>query len=1536
YNGAGGTISINDGTVTATGGYDGAGIGGGYNGAGGTISINDGTVTATGGYDGAGIGGGYNGAGGTISITGVTVTATGSSGGAGIGGGSKGTGGTISITGGTVTATGGDLGAGIGGGYKGTAGTISITGGTIAAMGSSWGAGIGGGGYGSGGTIDINGGIVTAKGNFGAGIGSGVSVATSATTTINISDGVKKIVASSSRARCIGKGYGAEGSVVVNFISSGNIVTDAAKDAIFYDSGEGGERLIISKNMIRDVLLDDGVKEHISVYPSYVVVGETVTLTLDGAVDPALLKVNDGSSDLVLTDAGNGKWTFVMPESDVTVSARIVPTYSVTLPEQMILHSTSNVADMNGKYQSGTVVSFRARSFWTASNVSDGRNALTPTGGIYSVTVGDADIAIDAEFIRNSNVDLADIGNGFIAIDGDIMTGTTGYTVRISDGASVTLNDATINGGITCNADAVITLVGSNRVTGLGYQAGIKVGLLGKTLTIKGEGSLEATGGTYAAGIGCSFVAYQIDNLTVVNCGNIVIEGGNITAKGGMYAAGIGMSAVAIENGIYYVVGDISIKGGTVNAVAGLGAAGIGVGKIPDEILNSGKKVTAVGKISIYDGIGKVNASSISETVTYMHGETDVSANKDAYFNIVVDGEKQSITPKSEPDYAIAIDKNMMGGTVICRKTARAGDKVVLNPVPARGYTFNSLSVKDEQGHDISGNNGSSTGDYVLIISVTGDEETEKEYSFVMPARNVVVSAEFIPTYEIVFDEGIKNGSVTADVVAPEPGDVVTLTAFPDEGYALAAFSVKDGQGKTVKVNDNTFVMPASKAIVSAVFSPTYNIAIDGNMENGSVTANKTAAMAGEKVTLTATAASGYSLAYFTVKDDAGNDVEVTFDSFKMPEGPVTVSAVFVEGHVVYLDTLSRGYRAKDGDILKGTARCDGGVSHTVKIRSSGLRDTTTVTLWNVSLCGNIVAEGNAAIVLKGSNSVNAEQTNSAAIAIALDRKEFTLVIRGEGSLEAIGSTSNPGIGLESGIGNIEGGNLVIESGTITAKGGYGAAGIGTGIVRSRATLGDISIKGGAVTAIANNGYSNSNSSIQGIGIGEIESGTAQMGKIYLYHGLKVVNAYIKDMMQRYVVYMNGDGSEISGNVEEYFAYEGIGYDFFTKVRSLFNIGIDNNIANGTIAATVASSNGKAYADEVVTLTATPEFGYKVDFYTVKDAAGNNIEVNGNSFVMPLGDVTVSAKFVPKYAAITFSEGGKKATIDGAYGGTDAVEIDEDITVDNVVFNREFLKNTYSTMVLPFSVKTENVSGLNAVLYYNGIGKDANKNDAIRMKVLWAADGVINDDKGIPVHYKDTVMKANTPYLVLMGSETFAVEGPVTIVPTADAVTKYDEWEWEFRGVWKYKKWDTGDRELGYAYGFAASAPENSKIKVGDFVKIGEGTYIYPLRAYLVSSNISETTSPVQGVRANGAYAKRPAVMQKELPELMSVIIDDEGDGKHTTVIGHFNTRTGEFKMNNAATKRTFDVKGRRVNGEKPNARGAYYGKKTTARHPER
>ena len=180
-----GTLTLKDdkneaGSLKATGGENGAGIGGGNRGSGKNITIKGGTVNATGGLDGAGIGGGLLGSGKNITINGGTVTADGGDYSAGIGGGNEGSGEDITINGGTVTAAGSWGAAGIGGGERGNGEDITITDGTVNAAGGVSGAGIGGGWKGSGSNVTVSGAAqVTAIagkpdwGGAGATIGSG-------------------------------------------------------------------------------------------------------------------------------------------------------------------------------------------------------------------------------------------------------------------------------------------------------------------------------------------------------------------------------------------------------------------------------------------------------------------------------------------------------------------------------------------------------------------------------------------------------------------------------------------------------------------------------------------------------------------------------------------------------------------------------------------------------------------------------------------------------------------------------------------------------------------------------------------------------------------------------------------------------------------------------------------------------------------------------------------------------------------------------------------------------------------------------------------------------------------------------------------------------------------------------------------------------------------------------------------------------------------------------------------------------------------
>ena len=155
-----GNLTITDenethGSLKATGGSKGAGIGGGDDRSGSTHPPSPGNaeVTAQGGDYAAGIGGGYDNDGRNITISGnAEVIATGGSMGAGIGGGSDcGDGSYITIEGNAkVTAKGGDNAAGIGGGESCNGSNITITGSAeVTATGGGIGAGISGGATGA-------------------------------------------------------------------------------------------------------------------------------------------------------------------------------------------------------------------------------------------------------------------------------------------------------------------------------------------------------------------------------------------------------------------------------------------------------------------------------------------------------------------------------------------------------------------------------------------------------------------------------------------------------------------------------------------------------------------------------------------------------------------------------------------------------------------------------------------------------------------------------------------------------------------------------------------------------------------------------------------------------------------------------------------------------------------------------------------------------------------------------------------------------------------------------------------------------------------------------------------------------------------------------------------------------------------------------------------------------------------------------------------------------------------------------------------
>ena len=494
--GAGGTVTINGGRVTATGGGGAAGIGGGAantdGGAGGTVTINGGRVTAQGGtraqnIGGAGIGGGGasglhgrgdigGGAGGTVTINGGTVNATGGYGAAGIGGGNLGHGRMVTVTGGTVNATGGTMGAGIGGGCRGDGGTVSISGGTVLASDCSsdyiyGGAGIGGGYFGFGGTVTISGGAV-------------------------------KAVVSGANRPTIGRGAGStnnDGSISI----SGGIFGMTVEDKWCAD----GYWAFTNPDSVTS-----------SEYPYAVLPAVTVTLgNLKGVsaawtdrdetgmnpVNGTFFHVKKGARGVRVVFTVDSAYTLDSGELEVELGDLNADVRSVPVPKAV--HRKVQYVDGNGR-------------------IKDNDN-----------------FSIFTE-------DLEELSSGWYLVEG---------TVERQGGIEV-LSDSTVNLILADGASLTVKDVDA-------WGAGIEVGPTASLNVFgqqQGSGVLSVTGGDYAAGIGGGYGGAG---------GAVTINGGRVTVAGRAGGAGIG-------GGYLGDGGRVTITGGAIDAKAGSAASRIGAG----------------------------------------------------------------------------------------------------------------------------------------------------------------------------------------------------------------------------------------------------------------------------------------------------------------------------------------------------------------------------------------------------------------------------------------------------------------------------------------------------------------------------------------------------------------------------------------------------------------------------------------------------------------------------------------------------------------------------------------------------------------------------------------------------------------------------------------------------------------------------------------------------------------------------------------------------------------------------------------------
>ena len=1133
-----GDIVIAGGVVTATGG--GGGIGGSTETVLGDIVVSGGIVTATAGACAAGIGSGGLGSCGDIVVSGGTVIATGGSDAPGIGSGYYASCGSIAVTGGTVTATGGEESAGIGAGaYESSCGDISFGSGIVsltATCGDCCEDPIGAGLDSSCGTITVDADlfdttdgpvriltpkplvnlgslaadVTVADGYVITGTLSGnykVSIADGATVTLRDAtiDGVDDLGCLWAGITCLGDAtiilegenairgfqraypgiYVSPGGTlsirgIGSLTASSNgdgaaIVGNVAVDYRLNDTTSGSTRILVPRIIDLGSLTGNTTVPH-----GYYVIG-----TLGG---PYQVSIADGAT-VTLRDATiDGVDDTGCPWAGITCLGNAT----------LVIDGKNSVRGFRGDCPGISVPAGR-----TLSVQGDGWLVASSNGGGAGI---DGSVAVDGSLhdavcgstriIAARVVDLGSLQEEATIGDGYFVTGTLEMDCKVSiaDNATVLLCGATIDGiddsfyewaGITCRGNATIVIEGENEVRGFYSEyPGIYVPD-GRTLTIRGGGSLAAFSNGQGAGIG---------GASWGNCGSIAIGGGTVTATGGEEAAGIG-------GGAYGVCGDITISGGTVTATGGEEAAGIGSGcnGVCGDITISGGAVTAIGgdqaagigsgvcgtcgDIAIGWGIVRVAGTCgdgcddpIGAGLEGLCGTIDTAAS----LIDTTSGSTRTLTSMPTVDLGslsktetVVSHCHAITGTLVgnYKVTIASGATVTLRNVTILGVDdsdcpWAGITCIGDATFILEGEN-TVRGFYrnypgiqvlanrTLTVRGSGSLAASSNGSAGGIAGTVVVDDSLLDTTSgstrIIKSKTVNLGLLAADATIVD-GQIITGTLSGNYQVSIAAGATVTLRNATINgIDDPDCPWAGLTCLGDATF-----ILAGGNVVTGfhrdypgiHVPEGSTLAVQGDG-----------SLATSRNGDGAAIDGSVAVGNGMVDT--TSGSTRIIASATVNLGSLTADVTIVEGQTITGTLVGDYKVSiadgATVTLRDATLDDSDINYIPNETFKrAGLTCLGDATIILEGDNTVVETHWSMPGILVPQGK---TLVIRGSGSLTASSSGWAAGIG---GGEEVACGNIVIAGGTVTASGGTGSAGIGGG---NDSDCGDITLSGGTIVA---------------------------------------------------------------------------------------------------------------------------------------------------------------------------------------------------------------------------------------------------------------------------------------------------------------------------------------------------------------------------------------------------------------------------------------------------------------------------------------
>jgi hypothetical protein len=713
------------------------------------------------------------------------------------------------------------------------------------------------------------------------------------------------------------------------------------------------------------------------------------------------------------------------------------------------------------------------------------------------------------------------------------------------------------------------------------------------TITPADHGEISANPKSAAAGTTIALTVSP-ESGYVLQAGSLKVNDGAVNLKGSgnnytftMPNGDARVDAVfeVLPNG-HHPVYIPAFDNGTITVSPGTAAAGTTVALTVSADAGYGLKA---GSISVKDADGvAVTVTGAGTAYTFIMPDKEVTVA--AVFEALGEG-----------IYSVSVGK-FQGGVVSANPAQAEPDTaIILTVTPGEGYRLKEGSLKVNGGE----------------VAASGNS-----YTFFMPQSHVTVTAEF----ELIPDNrhnvnipAFDKGSVTAEPTRAEAGATVALTISPDGGYTLkeGTLAVTRAGGGPVDLNGSgtaySFTMPDGDVAVAAEFEAlpegTYTVSI-GQIQGGTINADPVSAKAGDPVTLTATAAAGYTLKAGTVKVNNG-EVAVNGSgaayTFTMPEGNVTVTAEFEAiNYSISIGTLSNGGITAN----KGTATV--GTTITLTVAPAG----------GYALKAGSLKVNNGEVNLSGSGNTYtfAMPAADATVGAEFEAINYSISIADmtNGGVTADKETATAGANvsltiapaagyqLKSGFPKVNGGSVggsgntrtfVMPQGNVTVTAEFEAIIYSISI----ADMTNGSVSADPASAAAGTVVTLTVTPAEGYRL-KAETLKANNGAVAVSAGSGTAHTFTMPQ----------------GNVTVTAVFE-------VLPGNLYAVRIDQGITHGRVEADLA----EGAAGVTITLTVTPDAGYtlKADSLKVNNGAASLSGTGPYTFAMPAADVTVSAEF---------------------------------------------------------------------------------------------------------------------------------------------------------------------------------------------------------------------------------------------------------------------------------------------------------------------